>query len=82
MAKYEVICEGPQGQPTFWAGDYTDKGGQLLPKGAIVDLDPEKVKVSATSATLKPVGDSPVWKRNVATDGTVTHEQVRPKKAA
>lgn len=63
MAKYEVICEGPQGQPTFWMG-YGDKGGQLVPKGTIVDLDPEIVKVRADSLSLKPVDGAPVFDRN------------------
>ncbi len=56
MAKYEVICEGPQGQATFWDG--TD----LRKKGSIVELDPEVVQVSATSRSLKPVDDAPVFR--------------------
>lgn len=76
MAKYEVICEGPQGQAIFWDG--TD----LRRKGTIVDLDPDVVKVSATSMSLRPVESAPVWNRRVDKDGVITHERVaRPKPA-
>lgn len=75
MAKYEVICEGPQGQPTFWDG--TD----LKHKGTIVELDPDVVKVSATSMSLKPVDGAPVWIKRADKDGVVTHERARAKPA-
>lgn len=61
MAKYEVICEDASGKPTFWYG-LGEKGGQLLPKGSIVEIDPEAMQVSSTSRSLKPVGDAPVFK--------------------
>lgn len=73
MAKYEVICEGPDGKPLFW------DGVSLQPKGAIVEIDPEVVKVSATSMSLKPVGDAPVWRTKVDKDGSKTFEQVKRK---
>lgn len=60
VAKYEVICEGPQGQPTFWHG-YGEKGGRLVAKGGTVELDTDLVKVSKDSRSLKPVGDAPVF---------------------
>lgn len=60
LAKYEVICEGPQGQPTFWQG-YGEKGGRLMAKGETVELDTDLVKVSVNSRALKPVGDAPVF---------------------
>jgi hypothetical protein len=60
LAKYEVICAGPQDQPTFWMG-YGEKGGRLVPKGEIVELETDLVKVSVNSRALKPVGDAPVF---------------------
>lgn len=79
-AEYKVICEGPQGQPTFWWGEHSDKGGKLMLKGEVIKIDTKKVFVSATSATLEPVGDAPVWSRKVDAAGKVTHE--RAKRAA
>lgn len=74
MAKYEVICSGPQGQPTFWDG--TD----LRVKGFIVELDPDVVKVSADSMSLKPVGDAPVFRVKTDKDGKrIGFEQVTKK---
>lgn len=58
MAKYEVICEGPQGQATFW------DGVDLRKKGAVIELDPEVVKVSATSMSLKPLDGAPVFDKS------------------
>lgn len=69
MAQYEVICEGPQGQPVFW------DGVNLRRKGEIVEIDPEVVKVSDTSRALKPVGAAPVWKNKTDKDGVQTHEK-------
>jgi hypothetical protein len=73
MAKYEVICAGPQGQATYW------DGADLIRKGVIVELDPEVVKVSATSMSLKPVDGAPVWRTRVDKDGVKTHELVTKK---
>lgn len=67
MAKYEVICEDANGKPTFWLGN-GEKGGQLMPKGSIVEVDPEVMKVSVKSLSLKPVGDAPVFEKNKAGD--------------
>lgn len=71
IAKYEVICEGPQGQPTYWDG--TD----LRKKGTVVEIDTDVVKVSSTSLALKPVGDAPVFRTKVDKDGNKTYEQAR-----
>ncbi len=58
LCKYEVICDGPQGQATFWDG--TD----LRKKGTIVEIDTDLMKVSAKSMSLKSVGDSPVFDKD------------------
>lgn len=54
LAKYEVIAD------RFWMG-YGEKGGQIVPKGGTVELDPDLVRVSTKSLSLKPLGNAPVF---------------------
>lgn len=74
MAKYEVIAlHDGQDRPTFWNGQ------DLVKKGTVVDIDPEVCKVAYNSKSLKPVGDSPVFKKNEAGDWIAV---VKPKEDA
>jgi hypothetical protein len=77
LAKYEVICEGPQGKSTYW------DGVSLQPKGTIVELDTDVVKVSKDSHALKPVGNSPVYEKKgeEVTEWVVAKHKADPQPA-
>ena len=72
--KYEVIApRDGQDRPTYWDGQ------SLLAPGTVVEIDTDVVHVTAASKSLKPVGDSPLFKRTASGDYELVKVEKKPE---